>query len=233
MRRLTERLAEFAGTLDGIAFINPHDRQGVYNLKEIVDWSEDFYLYKIANRLAAYEDTGLTPKELAQIAIQTQRYEESGQKCNRGHVNSLPLRLWTCPVCAEELAADRDLYKRALYVGEDRVNAAALQQDPGAARERDLALAIAETAGIPGDEVLVDIPRLPGALSMEVRVRNSHTMVDIEQVSPLINTLNDTRRQQWRLGIYTTPEHRHAVEQAAMEVLRVKRATKQDKLVVA
>lgn len=131
MRRLTERLAEFAGTLDGIAFINPHDRQGVYNLKEIVDWSEDFYLYKIANRLAAYEDTGLTPEEvkelaekvqhgeyfdaeeLAQIAIQTQRYEESGQKCNRGHVNSLPLRLWTCPVCAEELAVDRDLYKRA------------------------------------------------------------------------------------------------------------------------
>jgi hypothetical protein len=68
MRRLTERLAEFAGTLDGIAFINPHDRQGVYNLKEIVDWSEDFYLYKIANRLAAYEDTGLTPEEVKELA---------------------------------------------------------------------------------------------------------------------------------------------------------------------
>jgi HD superfamily phosphohydrolases len=126
----------------------------------------------------------------------------------------------------------RDLYKRALYVGEDRVNAAALQQDLGAARERDLALAIAQTAGVPGDCVLVDIPRLPRALSMEVRVRNSHAMVDIEGVSPLINTLNDTRRQQWRLGIYTTEQHRHAVEQAAMEVLRVKRATKQDKLIV-
>lgn len=68
MRRLTERLAEFAGTLDGIAFINPHDRQGVYNLKEIVDWAEDFYLYKIANRLAAYEDTGLTPEEVKELA---------------------------------------------------------------------------------------------------------------------------------------------------------------------
>jgi hypothetical protein len=67
---------------------------------------------------------------------------------------------------------------------------------------------------------------------MEVRVRNSHAMVDIEEVSPLINTLNDTRRQQWRLGIYTTGEHRHVVEQAATEVLRVKRVTKQDKLVV-
>ncbi|NLN09085.1 MAG: HD domain-containing protein [Methanoculleus thermophilus] len=126
----------------------------------------------------------------------------------------------------------RDLYKRALYVGEDRVNVAALQQDLGPAREREIAAAIAETAGVPEDEVLVDIPRLPRALSMEVRVRNSHAMVDIEEVSPLINTLNDTRRQQWRLGVYTTKRDREAVEQAAMEVLRVKRATKQDKLAV-
>ncbi len=58
-------------------------------------------------------------------------------------------------------------------------------------------------------------------------------MQDLEEVSPLINTLNDTRRQQWRLGVYTTEEHRNTVEQAAMEVLRVKRPTKQDKLVVA
>ena len=48
----------------------------------------------------------------------------------------------------------------------------------------------------------------------------------------MIYTLNDTRRQQWRLGVYTTKEHRSAGEQAAMEVLRGKRATKQDKLVV-
>jgi putative nucleotidyltransferase with HDIG domain len=33
----------------------------------------------------------------------------------------------------------RDLYKRALYVGEDRVNAAAFRQEPGAAREREIA----------------------------------------------------------------------------------------------
>ena len=126
----------------------------------------------------------------------------------------------------------RDLYKRALYVGGDRVNAPALQQDLGAAREWDLAGAIAGTAGVPEEEVLVDIPPLPGTLSMEVRVRNSHAMVEIEEVSPLINTLNDTRRQQWRLGVYTTRGNRQAVEQAAIEVLRVKRATKQDKLVV-
>ncbi|MDV2480684.1 HD domain-containing protein [Methanoculleus sp. Wushi-C6] len=141
----------------------------------------------------------------------------------------------SCPI-ARDLARRvyyRDLYKRALYVGEDRVNAAAFRQDPGPAREREIAIAIAEIAGIPAEEVLVDIPPLPGALSMEVRVRNSHAMLDLEEVSPLINTMNDTRRQQWRLGVYTTQEHRDAVEQAATEILRVKRATKQDKLVVA
>ncbi|MDK2915987.1 MAG: uncharacterized protein PWR25_544 [Euryarchaeota archaeon] len=126
----------------------------------------------------------------------------------------------------------RDLYKRALYVGEDRVNAAALRQDLGPVREREIAREIAESAGVMEDAVLVDIPPLPRALSMEVRVRNSHAMVDIEEVSPLINTLNDTRRQQWRLGVYTLEEHRNTVEAAAMEVLRVKRATKQDKLIV-
>ncbi|HNQ33618.1 MAG TPA: HD domain-containing protein, partial [Methanoculleus sp.] len=106
------------------------------------------------------------------------------------------------------------------------------RQDPGPARERGIAREIAETAGVPVAKVLVDIPPLPRALSMEVRVRNGHAMVDIEEVSPLIGTLNDTRRQQWRLGVYTAPEHRQAVEQAATEVLRVKRTTKQDKLVV-
>jgi HD superfamily phosphohydrolase len=126
----------------------------------------------------------------------------------------------------------RDLYKRALYVGADRVNAAALQQDLGPVREREVALTIAETAGIPGEEVLVDIPSLPGTLSMEIRVRNSHAVTEIEEISPLIGTLNDTRRQQWRLGVYTTRGNRQRVEAAAMEVLRVKRVTKQDRLAV-
>jgi len=92
---------------------------------------------------------------------------------------------------------NRDLYKRALYIGDDRVNAVALRQEAGPAREREIARAIAETAGVGQDDVLVDIPPIPRALSMEIRVRNTHAMVDIEEVSPIINTLNDTRRHQW------------------------------------
>lgn len=126
---------------------------------------------------------------------------------------------------------NRRLYKRALYVGEGRVNLTSAVSGLDLAKERSLAREIAGAAGVEEWQVLVDIPPLPGEMSMEVRVRSSHTMVEIEEVSPLINTLNDTRRQQWRLGVYTLPEHRTTVEAAAIEVLRVKKPTKQDKLV--
>ena len=31
------------------------------------------------------------------------KYEEPGQECNRGHKNTLPVKLWDCPVCTELL----------------------------------------------------------------------------------------------------------------------------------
>ncbi|MCC7566510.1 MAG: HD domain-containing protein [Methanomicrobiaceae archaeon] len=124
----------------------------------------------------------------------------------------------------------RDLFKRALYVGGDRVNAAALQSGLCIGKEERIAEEIADAAGLEAWQVLVDIPPLPRDMAMEVRVKNRHAVADLEEVSPLIGTLNDTRRQQWRIGVYCIPGRRAAVEQAAIEVLRVKRPTKQDKL---
>ncbi len=36
------------------------------------------------------------------------KYETTGQKCNSGHVNNLPIKLWDCPVCTEKLRMQRD-----------------------------------------------------------------------------------------------------------------------------
>jgi len=33
------------------------------------------------------------------------RYEQPGPKCNKGHENTLPIALWDCPVCREEVRA--------------------------------------------------------------------------------------------------------------------------------
>jgi hypothetical protein len=42
--------------------------------------------------------------------------------------------------------------------------------------------------------------------------------------------LNETRREQWRLGVYTLPGQRETVAEAAAEVLHIKKPTRQETL---
>ena len=95
---------------------------------------------------------------------------------------------------------------------------------------RDYAERIAEAAGLRPHEVLVDIPAVPRELSLGVRVKNQHAVVSFEEFSPRIRTLNATRREQWRLGVYTLPEHREAVAEAGCAVLHIRKPTRQDTL---
>ncbi|MGA2934786.1 MAG: HD domain-containing protein [Methanomicrobiales archaeon] len=124
----------------------------------------------------------------------------------------------------------RSLYKRALYVGKDQVGASFLTSEPLLQRMRALAREIAEAAGREEWEVIVDIAPFPADMSMGVQVRNRSVTLDLSIVSPLVNTLNEARRSQWRLGVYAPREHTGAVERAAIEVLHVKKATRQDTL---
>ena len=56
MKRLTFRTDMGDDLLDAIAFINPDDAEGLYNLRDIAEHGSDELLYEIANRLAEYED---------------------------------------------------------------------------------------------------------------------------------------------------------------------------------
>jgi HD superfamily phosphohydrolase len=124
----------------------------------------------------------------------------------------------------------RRLYKRALYAGSDQVNIAAFQDGMPLLAIRELAARIAERAGISPHEVLVDIPSIPSELSLGVRVKNRHAVVAFEEISPRIRTFNATRREQWRLGVYTLPGYQEQVAEAGCEVLHVKKPTRQDTL---
>lgn len=123
----------------------------------------------------------------------------------------------------------RDLYKRAVYVGLSSVNRARIPQ-PGLPNSLLLAEEIADRAGVAPHEVCVDIPGFPGDMMMGVLVKNRHDIVPLEEVSPLIRAMNEIRRSQWRLGVYCPKENREAVTLAATEVLKIRPATKQDKL---
>lgn len=144
------------------------------------------------------------------------------------------LRTSGSPV-ARELAARiyrRKLYKRALYVGRDQVNVARVANCHTQGKRRDIASRIAGMAGIPPHSVLVDIPPFPGEMSLHIRVRNRHRVIDLSTVSPLVHTLNETRREQWRLGVYTIPEHREAVAAGAEELLHIRPVTTQERLIL-
>ena len=130
-----------------------------------------------------------------------------------------------------ERIMSRRLYKRAVYVGQDRVPSAVFSGDPDIAGNRRIAEEIAGVAGVLPEEVLVDIPAFPSEIRMAVKVRNHHDLVPLDELSPQVGTLDATRRGYWRLGVYTPAACRDRVEQAAEEVLHLKKPTRQDKLV--
>jgi len=134
---------------------------------------------------------------------------------------------------ARDLAArlyERRLYKRALSVGGDQVNVMAFQNGMPIEKCRDFATRIAELVHIQPHEVLVDIPSVPSEMSLGVRVKNRNTVVDFEEFSPRVRTLNATRREQWRLGVYTISGQQERVADAACEILHIKKPTRQDTL---
>ncbi len=124
----------------------------------------------------------------------------------------------------------RRLYKRALFATAEQVNTPSFHAGVPVDTCREIAERIANAAGLRPYEVLVDIPAVPRELSLGVRVRNQHDVVSFEEFSPRIRTLNATRREQWRLGVYTLPEHRDAVAEAGCAVLHIKKPTRQDTL---
>ena len=124
----------------------------------------------------------------------------------------------------------RKLYKRALYVGTDQVNTVSFSNGVSLKKSRALATSIAESVGAAPHTVLVDIPPFPHDMFMGVRVKSRHAIVSFEEISPRIRTLNETRHEQWRLGVYTVPEQREEVADAAAEILHVKKPTRQDTL---
>ena len=91
-------------------------------------------------------------------------------------------------------------------MGSDQVNTNLVEKGVSIEKCREFATRIALKAGILPHEVLVDIPSIPREMSLGVRVKNRHTVVGFNELSPRIRTLNVTRREQWRLGVYTLPE---------------------------
>ncbi len=125
---------------------------------------------------------------------------------------------------------ERKLYKRVLYAGHEEA-AKFRQPDNSIIREHEIATEIAEKAGVSPDKVLVDIPAYPKDMWMEVQVQGKNQLIPLEDVSPLITTLNETRRRQWMIGVYAQKDCKTQIREAAREVFDLKLPTRQKRLI--
>jgi len=134
--------------------------------------------------------------------------------------------------CARNMISrirSRRLFKRAVYVGRTQVNMDRVTKLRCDERER-IRQEIAEKAQVNEDSVILDIPSYRHDMHMQVKVKNLHDFIPFDEIVPLLTLMNQTRREQWRLGVYTPEEHREAVASAAIDILGIQKPTKQFKL---
>lgn len=92
MNRLSARLDFGLEPYDEIAFINPDDAEGIYNLDDIVGCGSAETKLAIAERFAAYEDTGLTPEEINNLRAEIEQVRAEKEAA----VKYIPRQCSTC-----------------------------------------------------------------------------------------------------------------------------------------
>jgi hypothetical protein len=115
----------------------------------------------------------------------------------------------------------RRLFKRAVYVGRDRIESPATIDRE---REERIGEEIAGLAGIETQYVLVDKPDLPRIAEGNVAIIGEDgDKRPLREVSPLVTIMESAHFAAWRLGIYTTEENRERVKKATVKHLKIRR----------
>ncbi|WP_435155721.1 HD domain-containing protein [Haladaptatus sp. DFWS20] len=113
--------------------------------------------------------------------------------------------------------AERNLFKRAVWVEWDAVPAEIVGADHDVIREFERE--IATSAGVSPEAVLLDNPGEPRMPESSSRVVVNGEVRRLAEQSPLVQGLQASQRTQWRLGVYAPEEQTDDVEAAANAVL--------------
>jgi HD superfamily phosphohydrolase len=135
--------------------------------------------------------------------------------------HELVVALRECEATAEAARriTRRDLLKRAVWAEMEDVPASVVDADHDTVREHERA--IAETAGVDPDEVVVDVPPRPSMTESSSRVMVNGDVRRLDRQSPLVSALRTAQRHQWRLGVYAPADLTDAVGIAASDVLDI------------
>lgn len=122
---------------------------------------------------------------------------------------------------------ERRLFKRALYTGFGSLNMDVLKLRNNIRR---VETELAQSCGIAPEYVIVDIPEKPEIVEMKAQVMMNSKMISLDKASSLVAALEKAQMDNWRLGVYTLPEYREKVGNAARQFFGVKKDTKQFRL---
>lgn len=122
---------------------------------------------------------------------------------------------------------NRQLFKRGLYTDYHSLNT---DIDKLRKNIKRIENEIAQKADIDPGYVLVDIPEKPEIAEMKARVYINGRTLPIDRASNLVASLEKAQLDNWRLGVFTLPEHRTKVEKIARDIFEVKKDIKQFKL---
>ncbi|MCL7416069.1 MAG: HD domain-containing protein [ANME-2 cluster archaeon] len=120
---------------------------------------------------------------------------------------------------------DRRLFKRSLYASLTSVSRDVVERYRS--NPKRLEQELADESGVPEGFVLVDIPGIPEMTEMKAMIVVNDSMVSLEQVSPIVRNLEQAHMDNWRMGVYTLPEHRERVTNIAREFFQVRKDTRQ------
>ena len=120
---------------------------------------------------------------------------------------------------------NRKLFKRSLYASLPSISGNVVERYRS--NPKRLEKELAEEAGVPEGYVLADIPDMPDMTEMKAMIVVNDKLVNLEQVSPIVNNLEQAHMDNWRMGIYTLPEHRDSVTITSRQLFQVKKDTRQ------
>ncbi|ESS08215.1 MAG: HD superfamily phosphohydrolase [uncultured archaeon A07HN63] len=112
---------------------------------------------------------------------------------------------------------ERRLFKRAVWAELQNVPDDLLDLDHDAIRECEAT--VADRADIPETDVIIEIPDEPSIRESSTRVVVNGEIRNLGAQSPLVSALRTAQREQWRLGVYTTPSAADRVGRLAAEEL--------------
>lgn len=119
-----------------------------------------------------------------------------------------------------ERLRDRRLFKRATYIGFDEVGKSTLKHRNNT---RLIEAELTSDLGIDPGYILIDIPKPPDIVETGASIMVDHELRRLHEVSHLVAAIGHAQQDNWRMGVYTTDEHRDAVRRAANEFFGVKK----------